>query len=547
MSDLRSRLDRFAERGEHRGAAVVFRRATEQNGEAPQQAVPISLSQAVRTGSGRWRRVAVAAVVVAVVVAAVFVEANRGGPQHVIVARPATTKQALATRPSAKLVWVDGRGVVEGNPETGGQVRLAAATGACQDCSGVRMGRYLFLTQPRILRVDTADGSVDDLGPGLFVFSHPDGKSLYVVLTEEETAKTTTTTIEHIDVSGHRLGGPWRLPAGQVLPSPPRAVVGGVLTQSNDNAADPTLSVWNPTTGGISRVGPSRDVIDTYTAPGARSSLVAYTAAGCRTTGCGLMITRVPGGSTRRFAAPDSAPGFIGGGSFSPDGTQLAVFVDRVPERDNPGGGLVIVTWATGAATPIIASRVRFGEPFGFATWSPDGNWVYFGGLSNQLMAHYRDTPDATPLPLPAYYSVVAAATNNTLSPTLPASTTNAPTGPSPTTPLTCLIAVSGGAAERPPGITGTLRLVGGPAPGVNRPSAGTISIVSTTGQGCDVSASRVGSFAVSVPPGRYTVTGHTPNFGHGQYLCSAGRPVDVGPARIGNEPVVVDVICPLG
>jgi hypothetical protein len=409
MSDLRTRLDRLAERGEPRGAAVVYRRAKEQMDAAPGAPVPISAARSETNGRGRWRVLAVALAVFAVVgvAVAVFIEMHRDA-KRVIVAQPVTSKRALATEPSATLFWLNGAAVMEGDARTGKQVRLTATRNACQSCAGVRFGRYVFLSQPRILRVDTADGTVKDLGPGLFVFRHPDGRSLYAVLFSNSTASSATTIIEHVDVDGHVLGGPWTLPAGQVLPSPPRAVVGGVLTQTNENAPDHTLSVWNPTTGHLSVVGPFRDLIDTRTTAGATSSVVAFSDAGCPTVGCGLTITRFPDGSPRRIAAPAGAPGFIGGGAFSPDGDQLAVFVDRVPEAYNPGGRLVIVTVGTGAATPIAASTISFGEPFGFATWSPDGKWVYFGGGSPRLKAHYRDTPDAVGLLLPAWYSVVA-------------------------------------------------------------------------------------------------------------------------------------------
>jgi len=409
MSDLRTRLDRLAERGEPRGAAVVYRRAKEQVQEAADAPVPISAARSDPNGPLRRRVIAVAlaVIVLAGIAVAVFIELHRDA-KRVIVAQPVRSAGALATEPSAQLFWLDGAAVIEGDARTGKQVRLRAARNACQSCGGVRFGRYVFLSQPRILRVDTADGTVKDLGPGLLVFTHPDGTSLYVVLSSESTASSTTTLIERVDVDGHVLGGPWTLPAGQVLPSPPRAVVGGVLTQTNENAPDHTLSVWNPTTGHRSVVGSFRDLIDTHTSAGATSSVVAFTDAGCPTVGCGLTITRVPDGSPRRIAAPEGAPGFIGGGAFAPDGNQLAVFVDRLPEANNPGGRLVIVTVATGAATPVAASTVSFGEPFGFATWSPDGRWVYFGGLSARLKAHYRDTADAVGLRLPAFYSVVA-------------------------------------------------------------------------------------------------------------------------------------------
>src|SRR5260221_10204409 len=180
MSDLRTRLDRLAERGEPRGAAAVYRRAIEQMDGARSAAVPISAAHSDRPRRGRWRAAAAVIAVFAVVGAAVLIGRNH---QHtrVRVTQPATTtKHALATEPSAKLFLVDGNGVVEGNPKTGRQLRLSSTSNACQACAGSRLGRYVFLTQPTILRVDTTDGTVKDLGPGKFVFPHPDGASLYV-------------------------------------------------------------------------------------------------------------------------------------------------------------------------------------------------------------------------------------------------------------------------------------------------------------------------------------------------------------------------------
>ncbi len=414
MVDVRSQLERRAERGELRRAGEVYRRARAQAEDSHWEP----------NRPGRRRVLAGVAAIAVAAAAVAFVEAGRGG-QRLVSAQPATTKEALGVERPAALVWVDGRGVVEGDPVTGTQQLLRAASGACQDCPGVRLGRYLFVSQPRILRVDTATGQVQDLGAGLLVFPHPDGASLYVVVSRDATASTTATTVERIDVNGRVLGGPWTIPAGQVLSSPPRAVTGGILTQTNQNAQDHTLSVWDPATARLSPVGRFRDVIDTYTSPGAAESLVAYTAAGCPTVGCGLMIARLPGGPTRRIAAPRGAPGFIGGGAFSPDGDQLAVFVDRIPETVNPGGNLVIVNASTAAATVIAGSTLGFGEPYGFATWSPNGNWVYFGGNSPTLKAHYRDSPDAIDLSLPAYYSVVAG------TPTPPAPRTSTDTWPS--------------------------------------------------------------------------------------------------------------------
>jgi hypothetical protein len=117
---------------------------------------------------------------------------------------------------------------------------------------------------------------------------------------------------------------------------------------------------------------------------------------------------------------------------------------------------------------------------------------------------------------------------------------------PRTTVPLSCVSGISGGAAERPPGIAGTLRMIGGPPPGISQPVAGTVSIESATGSGCDISVSAAGSFDVAVPVGRYTVTGHSPSFGDGQYLCSVAGPVDVTSTGLGAQPVEVTVNCPV-
>jgi hypothetical protein len=68
---------------------------------------------------------------------------------------------------------------------------------------------------------------------------------------------------------------------------------------------------------------------------------------------------------------------------------------------------LVIVDVASGGATNISRSEDEFGEPYGFATWSSNGQWLFFGGL-RQTLAHRLGTSDAVALKLPAEYSVVA-------------------------------------------------------------------------------------------------------------------------------------------
>ena len=73
--------------------------------------------------------------------------------------------------------------------------------------------------------------------------------------------------------------------------------------------------------------------------------------------------------------------------------------------------------------------------------------------------------------------------------------------------------------------LTGHLYGVGGPATGpaipAPRPWPGTVTV---TGPGVhrDVPVGASGTYSVTVPAGRYTITGHSPLFGSGTSLCQA-------------------------
>jgi hypothetical protein len=62
---------------------------------------------------------------------------------------------------------------------------------------------------------------------------------------------------------------------------------------------------------------------------------------------------------------------------------------------------------------------------------------------------------------------------------------------------------------------------VGGPATVMAPPWPGTVTV---TGSGVhrDIRVGADGAYSVRVPPGRYTVTGHSPLYGNGTYLCQA-------------------------
>ena len=91
--------------------------------------------------------------------------------------------------------------------------------------------------------------------------------------------------------------------------------------------------------------------------------------------------------------------------------------------------------------------------------------------------------------------------------------------------------------------VTGHLYGVGGPAtisaPPSPRPWPGTVTL-SGPGVHRDVPVDASGTFSVTVPPGRYTVTGHSPLYGSGTYLCQAAGVVTV----TSGHTTKADVLC---
>ena len=91
--------------------------------------------------------------------------------------------------------------------------------------------------------------------------------------------------------------------------------------------------------------------------------------------------------------------------------------------------------------------------------------------------------------------------------------------------------------------VTGHLYGVGGPATISAPPSArawpGTVTLAGP-GLHVDVAVGADGAFSVMVPAGRYTVTGHSPRYGSGTYLCQAAGLVTV----TSGHTTRADVLC---
>jgi hypothetical protein len=83
-------------------------------------------------------------------------------------------------------------------------------------------------------------------------------------------------------------------------------------------------------------------------------------------------------------------------------------------------------------------------------------------------------------------------------------------------------LAGCGGSPGDQQAVPGTFVRVGGPSPGSPVPLPGTITARAATGQTFTATAGRSGRFTLSVPPGRYHVTGRSPLMQSGQVACAA-------------------------
>jgi hypothetical protein len=89
--------------------------------------------------------------------------------------------------------------------------------------------------------------------------------------------------------------------------------------------------------------------------------------------------------------------------------------------------------------------------------------------------------------------------------------------------------------------VPGRFVAVGGPAPGAPRPLPGTITARATTGQSFTAAVGHDGRFTLSLPPGRYQVTGHSPLINSGHTPCPATRELRV---TRGKPAGPVTVVC---
>jgi hypothetical protein len=351
--------------------------------------------------------------VVLVAVAVVWLRSSDSHPAAVVSPPPVGRSQdaLAAVGIDAVLSYVDATGVVSVDPVSGNSLHPGAPFG-CESCPSVRVGSTAYASDGDTIHALDAESLLPRVFvEGRAVFPGVDGESLFVVTKDD--------VVEQRSLTGELIGEPHALSPPMRLPQVPRAVVDGVLVELGLNGPSDS-AIWNPATGETRSITMAWQVIDTYTAPGATSSTIAWLGNECgsgKGIGCSLNFTDSATLQTVGVGVPDGFAQYFGGGGFSPDGRELAVFLSRTNAAVAPAAELAIVdvthpTATAGvSATPpavVSGSEVVLGEPRGFAVWTPDGRWVVFGGASGTLLAHREGTADAVQLDVPAFHSLAA-------------------------------------------------------------------------------------------------------------------------------------------
>jgi hypothetical protein len=239
--------------------------------------------------------------------------------------------------------------------------------------------------------LDLATGKISDLGLGQSVFPSADGQRIFIA------EANSVTEVPAAGGAGRQLSPPpgWYLP-GDGTGGPldqPMAVAGGILVQSSPAQARPvpvTLADWDVRTGHVTVLGRviSADfgVIGVSTPPGSGPGLVAWVPPACRIW-CAIRIASTSTDSGPTLRSP-LGHGFALGGAFSPDGRQLAVFVNRTPGQGGEWAQLAIANSRTGALRLVPGVRIVVGEAVSWARWLPGGRQLIVAGLRGSYLVN---------------------------------------------------------------------------------------------------------------------------------------------------------------
>jgi hypothetical protein len=361
----------------------------------------------------RRRRWLAATAVVLVLSAAAAVSAvtrtHRAGPGG---GRAGPAGAAPAAQSAAVAAWWDDVGLRVGDIYPGGRVtqRFVAEVNA-DPLPLVPAGERVYWVDPAgtfvpalghwsevVKYLDLATGQIGTAGPGQTVFLSADGRYLFMSQTATSLTETPVTGGAARSLT---LPRGWYLPGGDgladLVSGAGLGTANGIVVESEESPGPggAVLAVWDPGRGEVTVVGRARAVIDSYTPAGERYSLLAWLPADCGPSGrCPVKITNTATQSVRTVRSP-RLDGFAMGGSFSRDGSQLALFLNADAEQ---AAQLALVDLATGTVQVATEPRLALGIDIAWARWLPDGAHLIVGAAAGASYLVSSATLSAEPL-----------------------------------------------------------------------------------------------------------------------------------------------------
>jgi hypothetical protein len=329
-------------------------------------------------------------------------------PSHRSAGSPTTapTTPAAVTGRYPLVAWVDYHGALHIGTVNGLSQRVVAGTSADPTTPVVWLGTKVFWVNERppgllgstVEGFDTATGRSIRVGRGLQIFPSLDRSFLYVQRDSRHLAEYSPTT----GSIGHIVSLPegWTLASPSLLNDPTPAVVNGILMESYripSAAPTPALGIWNPTTGRVRTIATIWKMVGTSTGEAGRSSTIAWLPAVClhSATKCRLALTD-SATLTTRFVPSPLREGFEFGGGFSPNGAQLAVFINLSEQQESslpkyqqlsPVTQLALVNTKAGSLRVVHGTVINIGDALAWAQWLDN----------DRLVAGAVESPDGLP------------------------------------------------------------------------------------------------------------------------------------------------------
>ena len=198
--------------------------------------------------------------------------------------------------------------------------------------------------------------------------------SSYRPALDRNSGRSQTFTAQKVDLSGHPLGPPTRLPSGYLpaggwLAQPASTLILRAWTNPNRTGED--YALWDPS---------SRTVTATYGSVIAVSAhQIAWTTSSCTEANCPLHLTDPITGTTSTPPLPPQQTPTLG--SYSPDGHELALLLTVPSGTSASAVEIALLDEATHRLTVIPGTDL---DIIPTLTWSADSRWLLTTSLGGQ-------------------------------------------------------------------------------------------------------------------------------------------------------------------